>query len=182
MASRKDINSSPQKGGFQNYSPYRKWNNLNLRQMMTARLPCHRRLLPQAPWRLARLIVCHHMTPTKEKSTCSSRRSVRKKYFLACNSVGVCILALRLGLNLDCRTWRKWQQIFLVIAVTEHFHLFPLRATMRFKVLTSGLLQESPLSCFLHFPSKSSEASKVATWWVQIKQWNWTCLKYLDSF
>lgn len=31
MASSKDINCSPQKGGFRNYSPYRMWNNLNLK-------------------------------------------------------------------------------------------------------------------------------------------------------
>ena len=166
MVNSKDINCSPPKGSFQKYSPYRMWNNLNLRQMMTARLPSHVRLLPKTPWRLARPTACHHMIPPKEKSTCLSRGSFTKKYFLARNSLGVTILALRrrdykwLGLNLDCSIWRKWQQIFLVSAVTEHFHPFPLRAAMRFKVLTSGLVQVSSLSCFLYFPSKSTRAVK----------------------
>lgn len=93
----KDRNRSPQKGSFQNYSPYRMWNNLNLRQTMTARLPSRARQLPQTPWRLARLTKCHHMTPPKKKSTCLSRGSLRKKYFLAVIQLvaGVCILALR---------------------------------------------------------------------------------------
>lgn len=89
MASSKDINCSSKKGGFQNYSPYRMQNNLNLRQMMTARLPSHVRLLLQNPWRLPRLMGCHHMTPPKEKSTWSSRGSLTRKYLLTRNSVSV---------------------------------------------------------------------------------------------
>lgn len=52
----------------------------NVEQLeLKTRLPDHIRLLPQTSWGLASLTMCHRMTLRKEKSTCLSKGSLRRK-------------------------------------------------------------------------------------------------------